>query len=501
MVAVHMQHITKRFGRVLANDDVELTITKGEIHALVGENGAGKSTLMHILYGIYQQDNGTITVGNTIATINSPADAIQLGIGMVHQHFMLIPPLTVVENIILGNEPTSYVQIIDRLKAEQSVTALSESFHLAIDPKAKIESLSVGMQQRVEILKLLYRNAEILILDEPTPVLTPQEIDDLFETLLHLKHQGKTIILITHKLNEVMSITDRVTVMRHGKVIASIPTKETNQQELARMMVGRDLIPLQASLTTSSSEIGLALERISALNDRHLPALHDISLTIAKKEILGIAAIEGNGQSELIQVITGLRVPSNGKILIDGIDILHSKTNIPVSHIPEDRQKRGLVLEFTLKENILLGRQNEKQFNAAFSINQTAVGIFAEDILERFDVRPLNVNQRARNLSGGNQQKVVIGRELTKNATVIIASQPTRGLDIGAIEFVHRTLLHERDLGKSIMLVSSDLDELLSLSDRIAVMYEGRIVFLTETRRTTQRELGQYMTGTLRQTA
>ncbi|HMD14375.1 MAG TPA: ATP-binding cassette domain-containing protein, partial [Bacteroidota bacterium] len=265
MVAVQMQHITKRFGQVLANDDVELTITKGEIHALVGENGAGKSTLMHILYGIHQQDNGTITIGNNLVKINSPADAIRLGIGMVHQHFMLIPPLTVVENIMLGNEPTLFLHIIDRMKAKQSVKLLSESFHLAIDPDAKIESLSVGMQQRVEILKLLYRNAEILILDEPTPVLTPQEIDALFETLLHLKQQGKTVILITHKLNEVMSLADQVTVMRHGKVIASMPTKETNQEELAHMMVGREIIPLQASLTTSSLKIGLVLEHVSAL--------------------------------------------------------------------------------------------------------------------------------------------------------------------------------------------------------------------------------------------
>jgi len=495
MVAVEMQHITKHFGHTLANHDVHLRVQQGEIHALVGENGAGKSTLMHILYGLYHPDSGTIALREHLSRIDSPSHAIKLGIGMVHQHFMLIPPLTVLENIILGNEPVISGGILDLKVAEQDLTKLLEIYHLDVDLHARLEELSVGIQQRVEILKLLYRNADILILDEPTPVLTPQEIDALFETLRDLRTQGKTILLITHKLNEVMAISDSVTVMRRGKVVATGPTAHTSRSELARQMVGRELPPLPPLSRRTSAHSGLVLEGISALNDRRLPALRDVSFQIASGEILGIAAVEGNGQSELVEVITGIRRPTAGRIFLDGKSIASPEDMPPISHIPEDRQKRGLVLDFTLKENLLLGRQREKEFHGIFLFNDRVVKKFANATLQRFDVRPPDFRQRCRTLSGGNQQKVVIGRELTKNSNLIVASQPTRGLDIGAIDFVHRTLLEERERGKSILLVSSDLDELLTLSDRIAVLFAGRIVLIKDTREATLRELGQYMTG------
>ncbi|HUL44452.1 MAG TPA: ABC transporter ATP-binding protein [Bacteroidota bacterium] len=491
-----MQHITKHFGHVLANHDVDFHVSEGEIHALVGENGAGKSTLMHILYGLYQPDSGSIAIREHSVSIPSPSQAIGLGIGMVHQHFMLIPPLTVLENIILGNEPVTGVGILDLAHAEEQIKTLLERYHVDVDLHARIETLSVGIQQRVEILKLLYRNANILILDEPTPVLTPQETDALFETLHGLQAQGKTIILITHKLHEVMAISNSVTVMRRGKVIATCPTTQTSHTELSRQMVGHELALLPPLSGEPSHEPGLVLEGISALNDRHLPALRDVSLSIAKGEILGIAAVEGNGQSELVEVITGIRKPTEGRIIIDGINASSADQMPPISHIPEDRQKRGLVLDFTLKENLLLGRQHENAFHGMLLFHDRSVEKFAETTLRTFDVRPPDSRRRCRNLSGGNQQKVVIGREMTKDSHLIVAAHPTRGLDIGAIDFVHRTLLKERSRGKSILLVSSDLDELMTLSDRIEVMFGGRIVLTRKTRETTLRELGQYMTGT-----
>ena len=468
---------------------------------------------MNVLYGIHQPDSGAIIINGERKIINTPAVAISLGIGMVHQHFMLVPPLTVTENIILGREPTRMVQVLDMKRAEQHVEQLSAAYHLEIDPSEKVENLSIGLQQRVEILKILYRNADILILDEPTAVLTPQETEELFAILRKMKEQEKTVILITHKLDEVMAISDRVTVMRRGKVVQSVETQATNQSELARLMVGDefhniDFLSKKRTARTSPSddhsiitetkaiEPVLAIEGLSAFNDKRLVALRNITLPVYGREIVGIAAVEGNGQSELVQVLAGLREPSCGVVKIDGVDIFRHK--IRIAHIPEDRHKHGLVLEFTLAENFLLGRQNEEEFSSPFVLHRKAVEDFTARMIVQFDIRATQKAQTARQLSGGNQQKVVIAREISKNAPVIVVSQPTRGLDIYATQFVYRTLFAERDKGKAILLVSSDLTELLTLSDRIAVMYGGEIVAVLNAGNTSERELGLYMTGVRR---
>lgn len=496
-----MQHISKRFGNLRANDGVNFSVQQGEIHALVGENGAGKSTLMNILYGIHQPDEGSILLNENLVKLETPARAISFGIGMVHQHFMLIPSLTVTENIILGNELTSMLGFINSSEAERTIEQLSDRYRLPVNPRARVESLSVGQQQRVELLKLLYRNAEILILDEPTPVLTPQEVEELFHTLNNFKSMGKTVILITHKLSEVMAISNSVTVMRRGKVVTRVDTVSTSQIELARLMVGHDVEFRTVKTSPPSSMPVLVVEGVSAQSDRHLPAVRNLSLSIAGGEILGIAAIEGNGQSELIQVITGLRKPTAGKVVIKGQEYLSSRHHPPVSHIPEDRGKQGLVLDFTISENLILGRHQEKNFSGLFRLFNEKVESNAKQLIQVYDIRPPTKHLRVRNLSGGNQQKVIIARELSKNAPVIVANHPTRGLDIWAIEFVHSSLLRERTNGKAILLVSSDLEELLKLSDRIAVMYEGEIVTIVEAKNTTERELGIYMTGAVKRGA
>ena len=499
MFALQMRQIYKRFGSMLANDGVDFSVVKGEIHALVGENGAGKSTLMNILYGVHRPDQGTIHVGEKLVSVESPAKAISLGIGMVHQHFMLFPTLSVTENIILGKEPTTRLGTLNLREAEKTMAELSSQYRLLVDPIVKVDSLSIGQQQRVELLKLLYRNADILILDEPTPVLTPQEIEDLFQTLRNFKALGKTVILITHKLSEVMTISDSVTVMRRGMVITRVETASTNQVELARFMVGRDVDNHATRLSPPSSEHVLVAENVSALSDRRLRTLKNVSFSIRRGEIFGIAAVEGNGQSELVEVITGLRRPTEGKVTINGQDYSSSPTRFPVSHIPEDRARQGLVLDFTLTENMILGRQFEKQFSGTFKLAIDRIEMNAEELIGAYDIRPPNKDHKARQLSGGNQQKVVIARELSKNAALIVASQPTRGLDIGAIEFVHTSLMNERNKGKAILLVSSDLEELLKLCDRIAVMYEGEIVLIVDAAKTTERALGAFMTGATRE--
>ena len=502
MFAVEMRNITKRFRGVKANDAVDFRVHRGEIHALVGENGAGKSTLMNVLYGMHSPDEGEILVRGSIVSIETPAKAISIGIGMVHQHFMLIPPFTVTENIILGLEPTSRLEILDLHRAEQEISEFSRTYGLQLDPKAKIESLSVGLQQRVEILKILYRKAEILIFDEPTPVLTPQEIEEFFNSLRDLKRQGKTVILITHKLTEVMAISDRVTIMRRGKVVGEMETASTNPGELARLMVGKEIVlGVQKGPPSDRAEPVLKVENISALNDRRLRALNDISFSINEGEILGIAAVEGNGQAELVQVITGLRPPTSGRVSINGNYLEEDSTEHHPAHIPDDRLKRGLILDFTVTENLVLGRQKEPVFSGFLFLLRRNIEEFAERMIHEFDIRPTDKDASVRELSGGNQQKVVVARELSKNAHVIVASQPTRGLDIGAIQFVHRSIIDERNRGKAVLLVSSDLSELLSLSDRIAVMYEGRIVVILDARATSERELGLYMTGSMRKSA
>jgi len=505
MLAFQMQDITKYFGSMKANDRVNLEVEKGEIHALVGENGAGKSTLMKILYGIHAPESGSIFINEQKQTVRSPAKAISCGIGMVHQHFMLISPLTVAENIILGREPTRIGQILDTAQAEEEVNQLSRAYHFNIDPRERIENLSVGLQQRVEILKVLYRNADILILDEPTAVLTPHEIEELFAILRRMREQQKTVVFITHKLAEVMTISDRVTVMRRGKVVGHMATGSTTKDQIARMMVGQEVEQsiscpgrqiAKASEPPDTGEPVLSIENLSALNDKRLPALRNITLSIFKGEVLGIAAVEGNGQSELVQVLTGLRRATGGAVTIGGSDIPRHK--ISIAHIPEDRHKHGLVLDFTIAENFLLGRQSEPAYSSFFKLRARSIDAYTERMIAQFDIRTTDEKQTARELSGGNQQKIVIAREISKNAPLIVVSQPTRGLDINATRFVHQTLLSERSKGKAILLVSSDLSELLSNSDRIAVMFQGEIVITLNAQETSERELGLYMTGAKR---
>ena len=501
MYAVEMQHITKHFGSVVASRDVNFRVREGEIHALIGENGAGKSTLMRILYGFYTCDSGTILVGGREATIKNPSDAIRLGIGMVHQHFMLIPRFSVTENIILGGEVTNSFGILDLSLAARHLAGLSQTYKLNVDPYAKVAHLSIGFQQRIEILKILYRDAQVIILDEPTPILTPQEIEDLFEILVKLKDEGKTIILITHKLSEVMSISDRITVMRRGEIVGERETRSTGQAELARLMVGEDIgPPADKSPSTGSTDV-LVMEHVSARSERGLPALKNVSLNIREGEILGIAGVEGNGQTELVQVIAGLRPISSGAIRTGSQIPSSTGTHSQLAHIPEDRLKHALVLDFTLEENLILGRQRDADFSDHFFLRPDHIRNYSSALMKLFDVRPEEPTLAARSFSGGNQQKAVVARELSKNAPLIIASQPTRGLDIRAIEFIHNSLIRQRNDGKAILLVSSDLAEILKLSDRIAVIYEGEITKVFRSEETDEQDLGLYMTGSKKKSA
>lgn len=498
-IALEMKDITKRFPLVVANDKVNLTIFKGEIHALVGENGAGKSTLMSILYGIYQADSGQIFINGEKVNITNPNIAINLKVGMVHQHFMLVPPLTVVENIILGMEPKKNNIFIDMKKAIKKVEELSNNLGFKIDPKSKIENISVGIQQRVEIIKVLFRGAEILVMDEPTAVLTPQEVEELFEILRALKKQGKTIIFITHKLNEVKDLSDRVTVMRRGKVVGVKNTKDTNQEEIASMMVGRKVIFEIKKNPLHLGKTALKVEKLEAQNNKGLPAIKNISFEIKEGEILGFAGVEGNGQTELIEVITGLRSASHGKIFLYDQDITNcsprSIREDKIAHIPEDRRQRGIILNYTIAENLILGSHYRPPFNKGLVLNFTAINNHANNLIKNFDIRPLDKDNLLKSLSGGNQQKVIVARELFGEPKLLIAAQPTRGLDVGSIEFVHQQILNERDKGKAILLVSADLEEIFSLADRIAVIYEGKIVNVSDLKKTNEKEIGLLMTG------
>lgn len=495
---LEMRGITKKFPGVLANDNVNLAIKKGEIHALVGENGAGKSTLMSILYGLYQPDSGAILLNGQEVKIDSPTTAIGLGIGMVHQHFMLVPPLTVAENIILGAEPTRGLKL-DMDRAIREVLEISQQYNLLVDPLAKIQDISVGMQQRVEIIKALYRGAEILVLDEPTAVLTPQEVKELFRIMKNLTSQGKTIIFITHKLNEVMEITDNVTVLRSGKTVGTVATAQTNQHELARMMVGREVILKVSKSEAKAGKTILKVENLEALNDRKLPALRGISFELRKGEILGIAGVAGNGQTELIEVITGLRKATGGKVWYKDQEITNQSPrrvkDAGISHIPEDRHKRGLELDYTIADNMILGYQHRPPFSTWYGINEKAVLEHAENLIPAFDVRPRIPQAMARSLSGGNQQKVIIAREFYQDPELLIAAQPTRGVDIGAIEFIHKRIVEARDRGAAVLLVSAELQEILSLSDRIAVMFEGEIMDILDAREASEERLGLLMAG------
>ena len=499
--AVDMRHISKKFPLVLANDDVNFNVLQGQIHALVGENGAGKSTLVNILYGLLQPDRGAIFINGQNAKLSDPGDAIRLGIGMVHQHFMLIPPFTVAENVVLGLEP-SRGGFIDISRANEIVRELSEQYGLKVDPTSKVETLSVGIEQRIEIIKVLYRGAQILILDEPTAVLTPQEVDELFEIMRSLKDQGKTIIFITHKLQEVMAISDAVTVMRRGKVVGTVSVRDTSRQEIATMMVGRQVLFRVQRTHADPGEVVLSVKDLSALSNKNLPALREISFEVREKEIFGIAGVEGNGQSELVEVLTGLRRAHGGRVELNGRQITNYNPRVireqGTCHIPEDRHRRGLVLDFSVAQNTILGIHYRTPYVRNMILDVINFGPIrqkAQRLMQEFDIRPSDQENLAGNLSGGNQQKVVVAREFDQNPKLLIAAQPTRGVDVGSIEFIHQRLLQARDAGKAVLLVSADLEEILSLSDRIAVMYEGQIVGILEPAEATEARIGMMMTG------
>jgi len=497
--AVSLRGITRRFGPVLANDGVSLDLAPGEIHALVGENGAGKSTLMRVLYGLLQPDAGTIEVAGRLVRLQRPADAMRLGFGMVHQHFMLVDTLTVAENIVLGREPRSALGGLDRAAAEREVAALAERYHLPVEPRARVGGLAVGVQQRVEILKALHHGARVLILDEPTAVLAPHEVDELFQVLRALNAQGTTIVLITHKLAEVKALARRVTVMRDGRVVGGGEAAALTTEAIAELMVGRPLAGLRARDPRPPGVALLEVRGLEAHDDRRIPALRGVSLTVAAGEVLGIAGVEGNGQRELAECIAGLRAPLRGEIVIAGRRMSRRSAREHVAaglaHIPSDRLHDGLVSELTLAENLALGRHHEKHLGRGPFLSAWALGARAAALLAEYDVRPPSPGLLAGQLSGGNQQKLIAARELTRGATVLLVAHPTRGVDLGAAESIHHRLLTERDAGRAILLISSDLAEILALSDRVAVMYEGRLTHEARAAETDERTLGLYMTG------
>jgi ABC-type uncharacterized transport system ATPase subunit len=501
---LEMRGVTKQFPGVLANDHVDFDLRKGEVHALLGENGAGKSTLMNILYGLYRADEGEIRTNGKPVTFGSAKDAIDRGIGMVHQHFMLIPVMTVAENIVLEVEPRKAGVLLDYDTAVERVRDISTRFGLAVNPSAKVANISVGQQQRVEILKALYRGAEILILDEPTAVLTPQEAGELFAIIKSLQADGTSIIFISHKLNEVLEIADRITVLRRGKKIDTVAREGATEETLARMMVGREVLLRVEKRPSEPGDKLLELKNVNVNDDRGLPAVREVSFDVHAGEIVGIAGVEGNGQSELIEAITGLRAAASGEIVVGGRTMPHPTArkmlDAGVGHIPEDRQRRGLVLEFTIAENIALHDYNRAPDSKWGWLFPRRLIQRAGSLIREFDVRGGGPQTRGGALSGGNQQKVVVAREIARDPSVLVAAQPTRGLDVGAIEYLHRRLVEERDEGRAILLVSLELEEILSLSDRILVMYEGRIVG-EHARDTTEEEIGLEMLGGRRKEA
>jgi general nucleoside transport system ATP-binding protein len=478
---LELQGITKRYPGIVADDHVDFDLRRGEVHALLGENGAGKSTLMNILYGLTKPDEGDILVGGKHVSFSSAKDAIESGIGMVHQHFMLIPVMTVAENIVLGVEPVRDGVLLDERGAEERVRELSQQFGLAVDPTALVSSITVGQQQRVEILKALYRGAEILILDEPTAVLTPQEAGELFAIVRSLQADGKSIIFITHKLNEVLEIADRITVLRRGKRIDTVSRQGATEEGLARMMVGREVLLRVDKAPASPTDVALEVKDLQVVDERDLEKVRGVSFTVRRGEIVAIAGVDGNGQTELVEAITGLRRIASGTVAVGGREFEGHVTprmmiDAGIGHIPEDRHRRGLVLEFNLAENIALHDYDRPPDSKRGWLYPARLVQRAARLIKEFDIRGGGPLTLARALSGGNQQKVVVAREVARNPVVLIAAQPTRGLDVGAIEYVHRRLVAERDAGRAILLVSLELDEVLSLADRILVMYEGRIV-------------------------
>ena len=497
---LELKNITKQFPGVLANDHINLTLKKGEIHALLGENGAGKSTLMNILYGLYEPTEGEIYVRGKQITPDSPSDAIAAGIGMVHQHFMLIPVFTVTENVMLGYEETSGVGgFLNQRRAARRITDISEQYHLAVDPNAYVQDLPIGVQQRVEIIKLLYREADILIFDEPTAVLTPQEADELFEIMAGLVKQGKSIIFITHKLREVLEVADRITVIRRGKVVGSTVPAEADQAKLAEMMVGR---AVHLELDKKSAEPGadvLTIKNLTVTNDLDQITVDDISFNVRAGEVLGIAGVQGNGQTEIVEALTGLRTPISGSIKFQGKDITYASprtvTELGTAHIPEDRQKDGLVLDYTISHNMVLNTYYNPPYTRNGTIQEQVVSESAEKLVKQFDVRTPSAEAAVSTLSGGNQQKVIIARELSRDTKLLIAAQPTRGVDVGAIEFIHQQIISQRDDGKAVLLSSTELDEIMQLSDRIIVMFDGKIIATVQTHKVTKEEVGLMMAG------
>ncbi len=499
-----MLNITKRFPGIIANDNITLQLRKGEIHALLGENGAGKSTLMSVLFGLYQPEEGIIKKDGKQVRINDPNDANDLGIGMVHQHFKLVECFTVLDNIIMGVEPTKG-PFLQKGDARKKVLELSERYGLKVDPDAKIEDITVGMQQRTEILKMLYRENEILIFDEPTAVLTPQEITELMQIMRNLKAEGKSILFISHKLNEIMAVADRCTVLRKGRYVGTVDTDKTNIEELSAMMVGRNVNFHVEKLPKEPGEVILDIEGMTVASKIHQKnAVTDVSLKVRAGEIVCIAGIDGNGQSEFVYGLTGLEPLVSGHITLCGKDItkasIRERSLTGMSHIPEDRHKHGLVLDYTLEDNLVLQRYFEPQFtNKAGFLRRDNIRKYADQLIEQYDVRsgqgPITM---ARSMSGGNQQKAIVAREIDKNPELLIAVQPTRGLDVGAIEYIHKQLVAQRDAGKAVLLVSLELDEVMDVSDRILVMYEGEIVGEFDPKKTTENELGLYMAGAKR---
>lgn len=499
MKVVEMKNITKRFPGIIANKNINFDLEKREIHVLLGENGAGKTTLMNILYGIYTQDEGDIFINGSKIKIKNPKDAISNGIGMVHQHFMLVHNFTVMENIVLGCEPVKSGIIFDKKSAFKKVKEIIDKYEFNIDPEVKIEDISVGQQQKVEILKILYRGADIIILDEPTAVLIPSEIKELEIIMKNLTKEGKSIILITHKLKEVMSMSNRVTIIRRGELIDTLNTKDTSIDELANLMVGRPVnLNVYKQGENKLSKI-LEVKDLKAKDSRGVNVLKGVSFNVQSGEIFGIAGVAGNGQSELVEVITGIRKCYSGKIIFDGenIENLTPREIIDkkISSIPEDRHKTGLILQHSLYENSILGMQNDKKFKKGMFLDYKSIRKHALDIIEEFDVRTVSENVEASKLSGGNQQKLIVGREIYKNPKLIIAVQPTRGLDIGAIEYIHKRLIKERDSGKAVLLISLELDEVLGLSDRIGVMYDGNIVKVLDRCEFDENKVGVLMAG------
>ncbi len=498
-IAIEMRGITKRYPRVVANDGADLSVRDGEIHAIIGENGAGKSTLMKILYGLIRPDSGSMSLHGQPFSPTGPGDAIRAGIGMVHQHFMLVDPLTVAENVVLGEEPRKFGMLVDAGAARERVARLSAEYGFELDPDERVENLSVGLEQRVEIVKVLYRGASVLILDEPTGVLTPNEVKELFAILRALRESGRTIVFITHKLDEVLELADRITVMRDGRVTGVVEASGATEQELAHMMVGRDVLLRVSKEKAAPGETVLSVEGLTAVGRKRTKVLRDVSFEIRSGEILGVAGVQGNGQTELVEVIAGLRGRSSGRIVLNGRDISglvpRAIRDAGVAHIPEDRQERGLVLEFTVAENLVFGRQHRAPFSEMGILRLSSIDAHARELIGRNDIRPPDPSAEACDLSGGNQQKVIVAREFDGKPALLIAAQPTRGVDVGAIEFVHGSLIKMRDAGAAVLLVSAELSEIMTLSDRIAVMYRGEIVATCDSDEITEDELGLMMTG------